>query len=324
MKRIAGIDIEFEKKALALFQKQAMENSVYKEFLEIIKFDANSVQNIAEIPFLPIELFKHKQIKTGSWPEEKKYFSSGTSAQTRSIHFVKDEKYYLRNALEGFEYYFGDVKDWIFVAYLPGYTENPSSSLIAMVNDLIFQSQNNQGGFVAFDPEVLREKLIHIQPNGKKIMLIGVAYALWDFCRNIKMQLPDLFILETGGMKGKDENIDRASLHTILSNGFGTQKVFSEYGMTELFSQAYTSLNEKLFRPTPNMRVLVKDVNDPFEMRKNGKYGLIHIVDLANESTCAFLATQDIGILYDNGHFDVLGRLESADLRGCSMLYFSM
>lgn len=324
MKRIAGIDAEFEKKALALFQKQATENSVYKEFLDILKFDTNSVQDIAEIPFLPIELFKHRQIKTGEWIEEKKYFSSGTSTQNRSIHLVKDEKFYLKNALEGFEYYFGDVKDWIFVAYLPGYTENPSSSLIAMVNDLIFQSKSDQGGFVAFDPEILREKLINIKPNGKKIMLIGVAFALLDFCRNLEMQLPDLFILETGGMKGKDENIDRRSLHTILSKGFGTQKIFSEYGMTELFSQAYTSLNEKLFRPIPNMRLLIKDVNDPFEIRKNGKYGLIHIVDLANESTCAFLATQDLGILYDNGSFDVLGRLESADLRGCNMLYFSV
>lgn len=324
MKRIAGIDAEFEKKALALFQKQATENSVYKEFLDILKFDTNSVQDIAEIPFLPIELFKHRQIKTGEWIEEKKYFSSGTTAQSKSIHLVKEEKYYLKNALQGFEYYFGDVKDWIFVAYLPGYTENPSSSLIAMVNELIFQSKNDQGGFVTFDPEILRENLLNIKPNGKKIMLIGVAFALLDFCRNFEMQLPDLFILETGGMKGKDENIDRRSLHNILSKGFGTQKVFSEYGMTELFSQAYTSLNEKLFRPTPNMRLLIKDVNDPFEIRKNGKYGLIHIIDLANESTCAFLATQDLGILYDNGSFDVLGRLESADLRGCNMLYFSI
>jgi len=321
---IPGIDLDFEKRALELFKFQAKENSFYQSFLEIIKADLSKIDSISQIPFLPIEFFKHHIIKTGDWHEEKVFISSGTTQMNRSSHYVKYEQRYLANAVSGFQQRFGNVVDWIIIAYLPGYTENPSSSLISMINELIKLSNNELSGFVEFDGSKLINKLNEVYPTSKKVMLVGVAFALADFADDFQIDFPDLTILETGGMKGRQRDFGRMELHTSLSRAFKTNKIHSEYGMTELFSQAYTIGEDGLFVGISNLKVIIKDINDPMELRKPGRIGVINIIDLANVDTCAFIATQDLGLSYPDGSFDVIGRLDSADLRGCNLLYFPM
>jgi hypothetical protein len=315
-------DLEFESTAMELFKIQATENSIYKRFLDLINVNPENVNKVNEIPFLPIQLFKFHTIKTGDWNEQKVFLSSGTTQQIRSRHFVRDEKSYLSVAVKGFESVFGDLKEWIIIAYLPGYTENPSSSLISMVDELIRLSNNELSGFVEFDAEKLIERLQQSIIANKKVMLVGVAFALLDFVKANQLIMPELFILETGGMKGRGENFTRDDLHKVLSENFGTQNVYSEYGMTELFSQAYTTAKTSGFFGIKTLKALIKDINDPMEIKKNGRYGVLNFIDLANVDTCAFIATQDIGLMNDDGSFEVIGRIDNADVRGCNLLYF--
>lgn len=322
MASIPGIDKEFERKAIGLFKIQSVENNLYRSFLELIKVDPANVRSIAQIPFLPIEFFKHHIIKTGHWAEEKVYLSSGTTQLNRSSHFVRKESRYLSNAVAGFERVFGRLSDWIIIAYLPGYTENSSSSLLAMVRELIRLSGDEQSGFLEFDGTKLENRLKTVSQSAKKIMVIGVAFALVDFASEHKINIQDLVILETGGMKGRNREYTRRELHQVISGAFGTRHVYSEYGMTELFSQAYTDGKSERFTGIHSLRAIIKDINDPMEIRKPGRYGVINIIDLANEDTCAFIATQDIGVMNPDGSFEVTGRLDAADLRGCNLLYF--
>ncbi len=323
MNSFSSSPTDFDKKALTLFRKQATENDFYRRFLEILKVQPQNIDQVSNIPFLPVQLFKHNEIKTGDWLEQNVFLSSGTTLHTRSRHFVKDEQKYLRNAATGFKEVFGNPSEWNIIACLPGYSDNPSSSLISMVHYLIGLSGNIQSGFIPFEHETIKHKLKECIKSSKKTMLIGVAFALADFALCNKVEYADLYILETGGMKGRGEDFTRKALHTLLSDSFGTAHIFSEYGMTELFSQAYTMAGTDRFKCMPSMKILVKDINDPMEIKRNGRYGAIHIIDLANEDTCAFIATQDLGLLHDDGSFEVIGRIDSADLRGCNLLYIA-
>ena len=317
-----GINDHYTHNALELFRYQAINNSVYKAFLKNLKFDVLQVTQLTEIPFLPISLFKTHVVKTGTWLEEKMFQSSGTTDQIRSKHYVRSIQKYLNNAVSGFESIYGSLKDWTILAYLPGYTENPGSSLIEMINHFIKITESKGSKIVGFDSVVLLKSLIQTQNTKQKTMLIGVSHALLDFALSNKIVYPDLIVMETGGMKGMKQELTKSELHDILKNGFGVDSIHSEEGMTELFSHAY-SKGDGIFVPTSKLRVLIKDPTDPLETFAQERNGVIHVIDLANEDTCAFIATEDLGKLHADGSFELLGRLDVADQRGCNLLYYS-
>lgn len=317
-----GIDKEFSLRALKLFKYQALNNSIYKEYLNLVHFDFSKDINISEVPFLPITLFKSQSIKTGDWNEERIFLSSGTTQQERSRHYVKSVDEYLNNSEIGFNKFYGDLKDWTILAYLPGYTENSSSSLIEMMDYFIKLSALNGSGFISFNPEELYKRLTECKLANKKTLLFGVSHALMDFVEQYKIDFPRLTVMETGGMKGLREELTKSDLHSILINGFGINTVHSEYGMTELLSQAY-SKGGGIFECTDKMRIIIKDPSDPFEVLPALRSGVINIIDLANEDSCSFIATEDLGKLNLNGSFELLGRLDIADMRGCNLLFYS-
>lgn len=317
-----GIDKEFSLNALKLFKHQAIYNPVYKEFLKLISFDYSKAVNISEVPFLPITLFKSQSIKTGDWNEEKIFLSSGTTQQKRSKHYIKSVDEYLNNSKIGFNKFYGDINDWTILAYLPGYTENNSSSLIEMVDYFIKLSSLNGSSFISFNPVELYNRLMDCKLSNKKTLLFGVSHALMDFVEHYKIDFPQLTVMETGGMKGLREELTKSDLHSILIHGFGISAVHSEYGMTELLSQAY-SKGDGIFECTEKMRIIIKDPTDPFEVLPALRNGVINIIDLANEDSCSFIATEDLGKLNLNGSFELLGRLDISDLRGCNLLFYS-
>ncbi len=317
-----GIDKAFYNNALKLFRYQAMNNEVYKQFLKLIHINIDKINLITEIPFLPISLFKTHTIKSGTWNEERIFLSSGTTGQTRSKHYVKRINEYRDNALQGFSKFYGNINDWCILAYLPGYTENSASSLIEMMAYFIELSAKNGSRFIAFNPTVLYNSLQDCKRNNKKTLLMGVSHALIDFVVHYKIDFPELILMETGGMKGLKEELTKADLHSILKQGFGVKNVHSEYGMTELLSQAY-SKGEGIYECTDTLRIIIKDPTDPFEILPAKRNGVINIIDLANEDTCSFIATEDLGRVNSNGSFELLGRLDVADLRGCNLLFYS-
>ena len=305
----------FEKRALRLFKEQSQKCLPYNQYLKLLKTDVESISSLAEIPFLPIQFFKtHSIIAKGKKPTIR-FSSSGTTGMERSQHLVADLSLYEYSFRTAFELFYGDIEKYRFIALLPSYLEREGSSLIYMCEDLIKRSKHPQSGFYLNNLNELSE----IIKEDKPTILLGVTYALLDLAELGPFQLNNTIIMETGGMKGKRKEMLKDELHQTLSRAYGVDLIHSEYGMTELLSQAYSKGNGRF--STPNwLRVFSRDIEDPFSLTNNGKTGGLNIIDLANIHSCAFIATQDLGRVYTDQTFEVLGRFEQSDIRGCNLL----
>ena len=307
--------ISFEKRALRLFKEQSQKCLPYNQYLKLLKTDVESISSLAEIPFLPIQFFKtHSIIAKGKKPAIR-FSSSGTTGMERSQHLVADLSLYEYSFRTAFELFYGDIEKYRFIALLPSYLEREGSSLIYMCEDFIKRTKHPQSGFYLNNLDELSE----IIKEDKPTILLGVTYALLDLAKLGPFQLNNTIIMETGGMKGKRKEMLKDELHQTLSNAYGVDLIHSEYGMTELLSQAYSKGNGRF--STPHwMRVFSRDIEDPFSLTNNGKTGGLNIIDLANIHSCAFIATQDLGRVYTDQTFEVLGRFEQSDIRGCNLL----
>ena len=309
----------FRAQALATFKFQAVNCQVYKEYIYHLKIDVNQVLDIEQIPFLPIGFFKTHSVLSSQKPIEITFSSSGTTGMVQSSHHVTDVSLYEQSYLQAFEQFYGKVSDYCFLALLPSYQQRSGSSLIYMVNDLIEKSTHPQSGYFLYNHDDLLHTLTDLKNKNQPTVLIGVTYALLDFIENFDLHFPELIVMETGGMKGKRKEMVREELHEQLTRGFGVPAIHSEYGMTESLSQAY-SLGEGVFQCPGWMKILVRDTNDPLTLIAQGKTGGINVIDLANVNSCAFIATQDLGKINSDGNFEVLGRFDNADIRGCNLL----
>ena len=310
---------EFEQFALEIFQFQAQHNTVYKEFLFHLKTDVLAIKTLKDIPFLPIQFFKTHQIVSSQQPIQKTFLSSGTTGMQQSKHLVTDVAIYEESFRKGFEYFYGNVEEYTILALLPSYLERDGSSLIYMVDDLIRQSKKPKSGFYLNNLEELARNLVELDEKGEKVLLIGVSFALLDLVEAYNFELKNTIIMETGGMKGRRKELIREELHAILCDGFGVEKIHSEYGMTELLSQGY-SKGVGIFECPPWMKILTRDTEDALTILPEGKSGGINVIDLANINSCSFIATQDLGKTYSNNTFEVLGRFDNSDIRGCNLL----
>ena len=309
---------------MEIFLFQYNNNEVYKKYVDALHIVPKSINSIEKIPYLPISFFKTLKVVTTIFEPETIFESSGTTGENTSRHYVKSIELYKKSFIKGFNLFYGNISNWCILGLLPGYLERENSSLIVMVDALIKKSNNPNSGFYLHDHEKLYQTLVHNEITGQLTLLIGVTYALLDFAEKYSMKLQDTLIMETGGMKGKRDEITREEVHEILKSKFGLSTIHSEYGMTELLSQAY-SKGDGIFQTPPWMKVLTREYNDPFAINtfsKNIKSsnGLINIIDLANLYSCSFIATDDVGKVYKNNSFEILGRRDVSDLRGCSLL----
>jgi len=310
---------KFEAEALKIFRHQAKNNKVYKQFLDLIKIDPLTINKIEKIPFLPVEFFKSHQILSNKDKVARTFSSSGTTGSVQSQHFVTDLKIYEESFKRGFEYFYGNIEDYTVLALLPGYLEREGSSLIYMVDQLIKDSRSKDSGFYLNELDQLSELLTTLDSGGNKVLLIGVTYALLDLIEDHTFKLNNTIVMETGGMKGKRKELIRSELHKILSDGFGLEDIHSEYGMTELLSQAY-SKGGGIFQSPPWMKIMIRDTEDPFHHLSYGRTGGINIIDLANINSCSFIATQDLGRKISEEKFEILGRFDHSDIRGCNLM----
>ena len=308
--------IYFEKQAFELLKYQYHHNDVYRSYCDLINVDPSDVHKLTDIPFLPIALFKSHLISCTK-KSEMIFESSGTGGPV-SQHHVASLAAYEQSFNAGFSHFYGAASDYHILALLPGYLKRPNASLVYMCRHLIRQAKPNNSGFYLNQFETLKNVLIALNKKKQKTLLIGVSFALLDFCEEYPMQLQHTTVMETGGMKGRRKELIREELHERLKAGFGVENIHSEYGMTELLSQAYSKGNG-IFKPSPSMRVFVRDVHDPKKVTSIG-YGGLNIIDLSNKESCAFIATQDLGKCHENGQFEVLGRFDAADVRGCSLM----
>lgn len=309
----------FNEQALKVFQYQAENCLVYKEFLQHLKVNPIDVKNITQIPFLPIQFFKTHKIVSNNLAEQQVFLSSGTTGMQQSKHFVTDVKLYQKSYLEAFKHFYGNIEDYTVLALLPSYLERNGSSLVYMVQDLITKTNNPDSGFYLHNHHQLYEKLMEQERKKRKTLLVGVSFALLDFIEHYSCSLKNTIVMETGGMKGKRKEMIREELHGFLKKGFGVGYVHSEYGMTELLSQAYFNDEQKFSCPAW-MRVMIRDTEDALTLLPYQKAGGINVIDLANINSCSFIATQDLGKAYQNGQFEVLGRFDNSDVRGCNLL----
>ncbi|MBN2891951.1 MAG: acyltransferase [Bacteroidales bacterium] len=313
---------EFDQIALEIFDFQYNNNLVYKEYIDYLKVKPTKITSIFDIPFLPIEFFKSRKIVSAIDLLQEKtpvvFKSSGTTGADRSKHYVYKSDIYEKSFLKEFKDIFGSPENYTILALLPSYVQTGDSSLVYMVNKLIQLSNNVDSGFYLEKSEIILDIILKNKELNKQIILFGVSYALLDLAESNKILLPELIIIETGGMKGRKKEIIRNELHHILGQKFGTKNIYSEYGMTELLSQAYMLENE-FFKPSSTMKVLIRDINDPFTYLSDEKTGGINIIDIANLYSCSFIETKDLGLLKNN-KFKVLGRFDNADIRGCNLL----
>jgi len=307
----------FEATAEAVFRYQAANNPLYARYLELLGHTHRS--SFLVPPSLPISFFKTHDVRTGHWVGEETFTSSSTTGQTPSQHPVRDTGFYLENARRGFAEFYGAPSEWCVLALLPAYLERQGSSLVAMADDFIRRSKYADSGFFLNDFERLSEVLLRCKELKINTLLLGVSFALLDFAEQCPMDLSGITVMETGGMKGRRREITRTELHQTLCEAFQMDRVHSEYGMTELLSQAYATGGSR-FRPAPTMRVLATEINDPFCPVSPGRTGVLNIMDLANLDACSFIATEDVGKVYADGQFEVLGRLDAAELRGCNLM----
>jgi len=310
---------QFEKMALKVFRFQYENNLVYKEFCELLKIEKGNVKSLKQIPFLPIQFFKSHEVISNSNPIQETFSSSGTTGMITSKHLITDVSLYEESYRNAFSEFYGNIEDYAVLALLPSYLERQGSSLIYMVKDLITLSNNADSGFYLHNYDELISKLIELDSSGQNAILIGVTYALLDLIEKQNFQLKNTIIMETGGMKGKRKEMIREELHEILFKGFGVSSIHSEYGMTELLSQAY-SLGNGIFECPNWMTILIRDTEDALSYVATGKTGGINVIDLANINSCSFIATQDLGKKYSNNSFEVLGRFDNSDIRGCNLM----
>ncbi len=310
---------EFDKLALKVFRNQYDNNTVYRNFCNFLSVDKQAVKSIGEIPFLPIQFFKTHEVVSSPDAVQVTFTSSGTTGMTTSRHLVTDLNWYEQSFRLAFSQFYGNIEDYAVLALLPSYLEREGSSLIYMVEDLIQRSNNPDSGFYLHNYDELIAKLTALDAAGQNVLLIGVTYALLDLVEKQPFSLKNTIIMETGGMKGRRREMIREELHEVLCKGFGVSEIHSEYGMTELLSQAY-SLGDGIFECPPWMDVLIRDTEDALTYVDYGKTGGINVIDLANYNSCAFIATQDLGKKYPNQSFEVLGRFDNSDIRGCNLM----
>ena len=310
---------EFEQMALTVFRHQAENVSIYRDFVRLMNVDPQKVSSIHEIPFLPIRFFKQYKIIENGKKAEKIFSSSGTTGMTTSQHLVADLELYHHSLSKCFEYFYGDLNDYSIFALLPSYLERSGSSLIDMVEYWHQKSNQHFGGFYLYNHEELYQDLIEFEKTGKKGILIGVSFALLDFVEKYKLNLKNTLVMETGGMKGRKKEITREELHEILKKGFRLQNIHSEYGMTELLSQAYMKGNN-VFETPQWMQILIRETEDPLTYVEEGKSGGVNVIDLANFHSCSFIATDDLGRKKSSQTFEILGRFDHSDVRGCNLL----
>ncbi|MPQ48092.1 acyl transferase [Marinifilum sp. N1E240] len=310
---------EFEKLTIEVFQYQAKNNKVYKEYLHHLNCNINSVNQICQIPFLPIEFFKSHKITSTSVTAKAIFTSSGTTGSLTSRHFVPDLGIYEASFTKGFEQYYHSVKDYCILALLPSYLEREGSSLIYMMEHMIKDSNHPKSGFYLHNHEELIATISELKKSNQKILLLGVSFALLDLAEKYKLDFSDVIIMETGGMKGRRKEITREELHAFLCDRLNVTEVHSEYGMTELLSQAYSKGNS-LFHTPSWMKIMIRDTYDPFSYEKIGRSGGVNVIDLANVHSCAFIETQDLGRMHTDGSFEILGRFDHSDIRGCNLL----
>jgi phenylacetate-coenzyme A ligase PaaK-like adenylate-forming protein len=310
---------QFEKITLKVFRFQYENNIVYREFCDFMKTDVAKVKSLQQIPFLPIQFFKSHTVVSNENTIEKTFSSSGTTGINTSKHFVTAISLYEESYRKGFSQFYGNIEDYTILALLPSYLEREGSSLIYMFEDLIKRTNNPESGFYLHNHPELIEKLIKLDLYGQNVILIGVTYALLDLIENYEFQLKNTIIMETGGMKGKRKEMIREELHHQLCQGFGVTAIHSEYGMTELLSQAY-SLGNGVFECPSWMQILIRDTEDALTYVPDGKSGGINLIDLANINSCSFIATQDLGKKNPNNSFEVLGRFDNSDIRGCNLM----
>lgn len=315
---------DFEDLAFTLFKYQAENNELYHMYARSLGFQTENISSLDHIPFLPVDFFKTHQVKTGSFEPALIFESSGTTQTVPSRHFVKDVRLYEQSFRKAFELFYGKITDYVIIGLLPSYLERQHSSLVYMVNDMIKHSGQAESGFYLHEHEKLAEQLVRLESRGQKTILIGVTFALLDFAEKYPLYLSNTIIMETGGMKGRREEWTRMQVHNFLREKVGVKNIHSEYGMTELLSQAY-SQQDGLFRCPPWMKIKLRDMRDPLQPLSpppsgQSSQGLINIIDLANLHSCAFIATDDVGRLYADGSFEVLGRQDNSDVRGCSLM----
>jgi len=305
--------------AIDLFHYQARDNPLYAEYLRLIGCYPDVIDSIDDIPFLPVEFFKTHRVVTGAGTETLTFKSSGTTGGQASSHYILDEQAYIGSFTRCFRLFYGDPSSYCLLALLPSYLERQDSSLVYMADHLIRLTGHPLSGFYLDNLNELAENLRRLEQSGQKTILLGVSFALLDFAGQYPMHLTHTAIIETGGMKGRREEITRDELHGILQKAFNVSTVGSEYGMTELLSQAW-STGSGLFRTPPWMHIVIRDPYDPFRKVAAGKTGGINVIDLANYRSCSFIQTQDLGRLHDDGSFEVLGRMDNSDVRGCNLL----
>ncbi len=311
----------FNQVASQVFGFQYQNNNVYRQWCGLISQPSTVNRQpltLSNIPFLPISFFKSHTITSTLFEPEVIFESSGTTQTINSRHLVKDVGIYKQSFVKAFELFYGDVKDWCIIALLPSYLERNNSSLVMMADELIKLRGNTNSGFYLNEFDKLHEVLLQQENNQQKTLLIGVTFALLDFAAAYNMNLKHTIIMETGGMKGRKKELTKAEIHALLIQGLGVEKVHSEYGMTELLSQAYSNGDGRFVCP-PWMKVVVRDEEDPLQVSLYGR-GILNVIDLANIYSCSFIATDDVGIVYEDGSFEVWGRLDNSDIRGCSLL----
>jgi phenylacetate-coenzyme A ligase PaaK-like adenylate-forming protein len=312
-------EASFNAAALAVFKHQFEHNSVYRSFCDLLYKHPSEVKTVEQIPFLPIQFFKSHTVVSNSKSADATFTSSGTTGSIVSKHFVSDLEIYKQSFRRGFKSFYGAIEEYTVLALLPSYLEREGSSLVYMANDMITQSNQPESGFYLHDLEALKNTLLKLEAKRQKTLLIGVSYALLDLIEAHSFKLKHTTVMETGGMKGQRKELVKSELHTILKHGFGVDKIHSEYGMTELLSQAY-SKGDGIFKAPAWMKILTRDPEDALSIQPIGKSGGVNIIDLANINSCAFIATQDLGKIHSNGTFEIIGRFDESDIRGCNLM----
>jgi len=316
-------ETNFELIALEVFRFQYEQNTVYRQYCQSLNRAMDAIDTIEKIPFLPIQFFKTHTITAGNFTPAAIFESSGTTQSINSKHLVKEFSVYEESFTTAFKQFYGNIEDWCIVALLPSYLERNNSSLVMMAENLIAQSKNDNSGFYLNNMDQLKNTLVQLEHQQQKTLLIGVTFALLDFAEAYPMKLKHTTIMETGGMKGRRKEITRFEVHSLLQQAFQLTNIHSEYGMTELLSQAY-SYSNGIFNSPAWMKILIREEDDPFALHTTtstqSMAGAVNIIDLANLYSCSFIATEDAGKLYPNGSFEILGRLDNTDIRGCSLM----
>jgi len=310
---------KFESLAIRIFKLQYDNNITYREYVDLLKIKPKDIKKLEDIPFMPISFFKNKKIISKDLKHQVIFYSSGTTGSVHSKHYVADRNIYKNSFMKSFEYFYGNVQDYCFLALLPGYLERKGSSLVYMVNEMIKVSGLPDNGFYLNEFELLKKKIQELKLKRQKYILIGVTYALLDFSAACSMELSDGIVMETGGMKGTRKEMIKTEVHQILKDRFKINQVHSEYGMTELLSQAYSN-GDGLYTCPPWMKIKIRDIYDPFSYANDGISGGINVIDLANIYSCSFIETQDLGKIHMNGQFEISGRFDQSEIRGCNLL----